>query len=101
SELSDDRIERLVQVADRGGHGTVPAADAETVALDSGAAPPQRHPDRRRNGDHPEHGGLQRGGRRGARGLAAVRDQDDSLGGYPWGYLPARHLLSLGPAWSG
>src|SRR6478609_1413395 len=48
-----------------------------------------------RDGDHPEHGGLQRGGRRGARRLAAVRDQDDTLGGYLWGYLPARHLPAL------
>src|SRR6266487_1555566 len=74
SALSDDRVERLVQVADRGGQRAVPAADAEAGALDHAAAPPQRQPDRGRNGDHPEHGGLQRGGRRGARRLAAVRD---------------------------
>src|SRR4029077_19134732 len=90
----DDRVERLVQVADRGGQRAVPAADAEAMALDSGAAPPQRQPDPRRNGNHPQHGGLQRGCGRGARRLTAVRDQDDALGGYPWGYLPARHLPS-------
>jgi hypothetical protein len=66
TELGRDRVERLVQVADRGGLRAVPAADPEAGSLDHGAAAPQRLPDRRGDRDHPEYGGLQRGGWRGA-----------------------------------
>jgi hypothetical protein len=80
-EPGGDRVERLVQVVDRGRLRTVPAAYPETGPLHHGAAPAQRMPDRGSDRDHAEHGGLHGRGRFRTRGLAAVRDQDDACRG--------------------
>jgi len=82
-EAGDDIVERLVQVMDRRGLRAVPAPEPEAGPADRGAAPPQRVPDRRRDRNHAQHGGLKRVGELGARRLAAVRDHDDAGGDTP------------------
>ena len=74
--------------ADRGGLSAVPAAEPEPRPQHHRAAPAQRVPHRRRDRDHPEHGGLQRVGRFGARRLAAVRDHDHAGHGLGPGIAP-------------